>query len=412
MDQATLIPHLFRTEYRKMVAVLCKTFGIDYIEIAEDIVSDTFLLASESWSLKGIPENPPAWLYTVAKNKTKDYLKRHTIFQQKIAKQLRHDATPFQEVELDLSPANITDSQLAMIFVVCHPCNPPEAQIGLALNLLCGFGANEIANAFLTNKETIYKRLQRAKDKLRSEQLVIERPPLAAIKARMPSVLMTLYLLFNEGYYSCSNDHALQKDLCLEAIRLAYLLADNEPTASADLYALLALMCFHASRFESRVGPNGQTITYDQQDSSLWNHELIDRGTQFLQAATQGNELSKYQLEAGIAYWHTVDPATNKKWETILQLYNELLVVAYSPIAALNRTFALAKVMGKEAAIREAEKIQLTGHYLYHALLGELYMGINDSTALLHLQQAGKLVTAKADREFIARKISACQHAS
>lgn len=155
MDQTALIPHLFRTEYRKIVSVLCKLFGIEHIEIAEDIVSDTFVLASELWGLKGLPENPTAWLYAVAKNKTKDYLKRDSLFAQSIAKEISYRTTTYEELEIDLSVKNINDSQLAMIFVVCHPCNPAEAQIGLALNLLCGFGVDEIANAFLTNKEDL-----------------------------------------------------------------------------------------------------------------------------------------------------------------------------------------------------------------------------------------------------------------
>src|SRR6187402_2319937 len=168
MEQSALIPHLFRTEYRKIVSVLCKLFGIEYIEVAEDIVSDTFLLASELWGLKGVPENPTAWLYLVAKNKTRDYLRRNAVFARKISQELKHGTETEEEIEIDLSPKNINDSQLAMIFVVCHRCNPPEAQIGLALNILCGFGIDEIANAFLTNKSVIYKRLLRAKEKLRS----------------------------------------------------------------------------------------------------------------------------------------------------------------------------------------------------------------------------------------------------
>src|SRR5436190_15403831 len=187
MKQVEVIPHLFRTEYRKIVSVLCKLFGIEYIEIAEDIVSDTFLLASELWGLKGLPENPTAWLYTVAKNKNKDYLKRNSLFAQSISKEIKYNVPISEEIEIDLSVKNINDSQLAMIFVVCHPCNTPEAQISLALNLLCGFGVDEIANAFLTNKEVVYKRLQRAKEKLRSEKIKIEQPAPADINDRLPA---------------------------------------------------------------------------------------------------------------------------------------------------------------------------------------------------------------------------------
>src|ERR1700722_14826598 len=343
MKQTELIPHLFRTEYRKLVSVLCKLFGIEYIEIAEDIVSDTFLLASELWGLKGLPENPTAWLYVVAKNKARDYLKRDSLFAQSVAKGIKSNATVSEEIGIDLSIKNINDSQLAMMFVVCHPCNPPEAQIGLALNLLCGFGADEIASAFLTNKDVIYKRLQRAKAKLRTEKIKIEQPTLAEIDERLSAVLMTLYLLFNEGYYSSNRDTTLRKDLCLEAMRLTYLLIENEQTNKTFVNALLSLMCFHSSRFDARLNQHGETILYQDQDAGLWNQELIKKGEYFLDQASQGDQISKYHLEAGIAYWHTNKADTKEKWDGILQLYNQLLLIEYSPIAALNRTYALAK---------------------------------------------------------------------
>jgi RNA polymerase sigma-70 factor (ECF subfamily) len=409
MEQTALLPHLFRTEYRKIVSVLCKLFGIDHIEVAEDIVSDTFLVASELWGLKGLPENPTAWLYTVAKNKTKDYLKRNSLFAQSISKGLKYNATTSEEIEIDLSIKNINDSQLAMIFVVCHPCNPAEAQIGLALNLLCGFGVDEIANAFLTNKEVIYKRLQRAKEKLKTEKINIEQPTLSEINDRLSTVLMTLYLLFNEGYYSSNQDITLRENLCLEAMRLTYLLVENEQTNKPFSNALLSLMCFHSSRFDARLNQQGETILYQDQNTNLWNQELIAQGEYFLNQASQGNTLSKYHLEAGIAYWHTIKADTKEKWENILQLYNQLLLIEYSPIAALNRTYALAKVNGKKEAIVEAEKIKLTEHHLYHALLGELYTGLDNTKAILHLQHALGLAKSTADKTLFSNKILACR---
>jgi len=405
MKQPEIIPHLFRTEYRKIVSVLSKLFGIEHIEIAEDIVSDTFLLASELWGLKGLPENPTAWLYTVAKNKTKDYLKHNAFFAQNISKQIKYNATESAEIEIDLSSKNINDSQLAMIFVVCNPCNTKEAQISLALNLLCGFGADEIASAFLTNKEVIYKRLQRAKEKIRIEKIKIEQPTSSEINSRLSAVLMTLYLLFNEGYYSSSQDITLRKDLCLEAMRLTSLLVENEQTNQPSANALLSLMCFHSSRFDARLNQNGEIILYQDQDTGLWNQELITRGEYFLNQASQGDTLSKYHLEAGIAYWHTIKADTNQKWENILQLYNQLLVIEYSPIAALNRTYALAKVNGKMEAIIEAEKINLKGNYLYHSLLGELYADFDNKKAISHLQNALTLAKSTTDQMLIPNKI-------
>lgn len=164
MPEHELIPHLFRTEYRKIVSVLCRHFGFEQIETAEDIASDTFLTASEVWGLNGVPPNPTAWLYTVAKNKAKNYLHRDSIYENKIVPVLQNNSTTFYPEEIDLSPQNINDSQLQMMFAICHPSISTEAQIGLALRILCGFGIEEIADAFLANKETINKRLFRAKE--------------------------------------------------------------------------------------------------------------------------------------------------------------------------------------------------------------------------------------------------------
>jgi len=412
MEQATLLPHLFRTEYRKITAVLCKLFGIEHIEIAEDIASDTFLLASETWGIKGYPENPAAWLYTVAKNKAKDYLKRNAIFNQKIVAQVKHASPNAEEIEIDLSSKNIADSQLQMMFAICHPSIPAEAQIGLSLRILCGFGINEIADAFLSNKETINKRLSRAKEKLRAENVKIELPNDTAIEQRLETVATTLYLLFNEGYYSASQDTSLRKELCLEAMRLTFLLIENEPTNKPFINALLSLMCFHASRFEARISKTGGMILYQEQDESLWDSALIAQGEFFLNKAATGNALSKYHLEAGIAYWHTIKADTTEKWENILQLYNRLLQIEYSPIAALNRTYALSRSSGKKEAIIEAEKLGLTENHLYHSLLGELYTGIDNNKTMEHLQKALELAKSAADKNLISHKITAFMQAS
>jgi len=282
MNEQELIPHLFRTEYRKIVSVLCRLFGIEHIEIAEDIVSDTFLLASELWGLKGLPENPTAWLYTVSKNKTKDYLKRNTLFKEKISSEIKHSSAANEEIEIDLSIKNIQDSQLAMMFAVCDPCISAEAQIGLSLNILCGFGAEEIASAFLTNKEVIYKRLTRAKASLRMENIRIEYPSQKEIYEKLDNVLTTIYLLFNEGYYSISKNTNMRKDLCFEAMRLNYFLIENESTNLPQVNALMSLMCFHASRFDARIDADGEIILYEDQDINLWNMELIEKGVYFL----------------------------------------------------------------------------------------------------------------------------------
>jgi len=406
MQEKELIPYLYRTEFRKITAVLCRSLGIEHISIAEDLVGDTFLLAAETWGLKGVPQNPAAWLYTVAKNKAKDLLKRNTLFSQKISPQIQYTTDDKQEIEIDLSAKNINDSQLQMMFAICYPGIPPEAQIGLSLRILCSFSIDEIADAFLTNKETINKRLYRAKEKLKLDNVKIELPSENEIDKRIENVLTTLYLLFNEGYYSSNNNNVLRKDLCLEAMRLTHMLTENETSNKPAVNALLALMCFHASRFEARVDSNGELILYEDQDISLWNSELILQGEYYLNKASTGNYLSKYHWEAAIAYWHTTTNKETQKWEKILSLYNQLLMTEYSPIAALNRTYALSKVYGNQEAIIEAEKLKLDNNHLYHCLLGELYSEVDIQKAIEHLQQALKLSRVTADKKVIKNKIS------
>jgi len=409
MNEQELIPHLFRTEYRKIVSVLCRLFGIEHIEIAEDIVSDTFLQATELWGLKGLPENPTAWLYTVSKNKTKDYLKRNTIFKEKISSEINHNSTSREEIDIDLSIKNIQDSQLAMMFAVCDSCISSEAQIGLSLNILCGFGIEEIASAFLTNKEVIYKRLNRAKEKLRTANIRIEYPSQKEIYTKLGNVLTTIYLLFNEGYYSNSTDTSMRRDLCFEAMRLNYLLIENGSTNLSQVNALMSLMCFQTSRFDARLDADGEIILYEDQDTNLWNRELIEKGVYFLTQASTGMQLSKYHLEAAIAHWHTQKEDSREKWEKILQLYNKLLIVEYSPIAALNRTYALSKANGKEEAISEAEKLNLTNNHLYHSLLGNLYIDVDNKKALEYFEQALSLAKSTADKNTIEKNIARLQ---
>ncbi|PSL49993.1 RNA polymerase sigma-70 factor (ECF subfamily) [Chitinophaga niastensis] len=406
MEQQALIPHLFRTEFRKIATVLSNLFGIEHVEVAEDIASETFLAALETWTYKGIPENPTAWLYAVAKNKAKNYISRNAVFTNKIARQIKYSLSEGEEIEIDLSDKNIADSQLQMLFAICHPSISTEAQIGLSLRILCGFGIDEIANALLTNKETINKRLYRAKEKLRLENVKIEVPGEAEINMRLETVLTTLYLLFNEGYYSESQDAVLREDLCLEATRLTYLLIENEQTNKPAVNALLSLMCFHSSRFEARKNENGEIILYNDQDESLWNYELISKGVYFLHQASQGDKISKYHLEASIAYWHTIKADTRKKWEKILHLFNQLLQIEYSPIAALNRTYVLAKANGKAAAIIEAEKLNLADNHYYFTLLGELYTDIDNKKAKQNFQKALSLAKTQSDKQTIQKKLT------
>ncbi|MBS1512069.1 MAG: sigma-70 family RNA polymerase sigma factor [Bacteroidetes bacterium] len=405
MAQQEIIPHLFRTEFRKITAVLCSYFGAgaEGLSIAEDIAGETFLSALENWPYKGVPEQPVAWLYTVAKNKAINYLRRHKHFHLRIAPQLKNgDAA--EEMDIDWSAENIKDSQLRMLFAVCHPALSMESQISLALRVLCGFGIDEIASALLSNKETISKRLQRAKEKLRHDAFHTDFHETAVVTQRLEAVLTTLYLLFNEGYYSESNDMVLREDLCFEAMRLTQLLLDNAVTNVPNVNALFALMCFHASRFEARKKDNGALILYHEQDDRLWNRELIQTGVQYLLQAAQGTTLSAYHLEASIAYWFTVKTNNTEKWKTVLYLYNLLLQVQYSPVSSLNRVYALAMVEGPAAGIAAAEQLRLEQNPYYFSLLGTLYQSFNIEKAKRYFDKAIVLAKTKGDKEVLQRK--------
>jgi RNA polymerase sigma factor (sigma-70 family) len=399
-----LVSQLFRTEFRKIVSVLTRTFGLSHIDIAEDIVADTFLLASETWGKKGYPDNPRAWLYTVAKNKTKDYLKRNSLLKKKIELDLKKEGISSELIEIEISNEIIKDSELRMMFAICHPSIPIESQTGLALRILFGFGIEEIADAFLTNKETINKRLHRAKEKLREEKIEFELPGEQEISQRISSVYLILYLLFNEGYYSTSQNTLIRKDICFQAMQLAYILTENEKTNTPELNALIALMCFHSSRFEARMRAD-EIILLEEQDNSKWDYHLIQTGEFYLNTSAKGKKISKYHLEAAIAYWHTQPNNLDSKWSTILNYYNLLLQLEYSPIIALNRTYAVYQTYGREKAIQEALKLNLNSHHQYHALLGTLYSNFDNTLAIEHLSKACELSKSENEKRLIQNKI-------
>ncbi|MBU6343023.1 MAG: sigma-70 family RNA polymerase sigma factor [Bacteroidetes bacterium] len=402
-----IVPQLFRTEFRKIVAVLSKRFGLEHIEIAEDICSETFLLAAETWGKKGIPENPTAWLYTVAKNKTLDYLKRNQHFREKVSQALKNNPDSESSVlDIDLHQENAKDSELSMLFAICHPAIPEEAQIGLALRILFGLGIDEISDAFLSNKETVNKRLHRAKEKLREENIRMEMPVAGEIAGRLSAVLRILYLLFNAGYYAPAKNSVIRKEICLQALQLAYLLSEFKSTHTPAVDALIALMCFHASRFEARLQDNA-LVLLDEQDRSLWDQQLIQTGERYLNQSATGASYTKYHLEAAIAYWHTRENTHPDKWPHILKYYNLLLQIEYSPVAALNRTYALFKNEGPEVALAEARKLALDDQHLYHALMGQLCLGIDEDASVRHFRQAMALSKSDSEKQLLQKKIDA-----
>lgn len=389
-----------------MIAVISKLYGLQHIEIAEDIVSETFLTATENWAQKGIPANPTAWLYTVAKQKTLYHFRRKKIFDEKIIPQIKLSADAITEMkDMDFSTQNIKDSQLQMMFAICDPAIASEAQIALALRVLCGFGIEEIAEAFFSNKETINKRLFRAKEKLRAEKVGLEMPPEKEISSRLDNVLHIIYLLFNEGYYSTTQNQLLRKDFCMEALRLGLLLTEYSHTNLPKTNALVALMSFHASRLDARQSVEDDIILYEDQDENLWNQELIEQGTHYLNLSAQGNELSSYHLEAGIALLNCQKEDTKEKRESILHHYNLLLEINYSPGVALNRIYALYKARGKEIALAQAAKLNLPNNHFYFTLMGELYNGIDEERSKANFAKAISLAKTEGEKQFLKLKM-------
>lgn len=393
-----------------MVAVISKSYGLLHIEIAEDIVSDTFLLAIEDWARKGVPPNPAAWLYVVAKRKTLHYFKRNKLFEEKLAPEIKRqeqaenssNALP----DLNFSDQNIQDSQLRMLFTICNPSIASEAQIGLALRVLCGFGIEEIADSFLTTKETINKRLVRARAKLRSEHLQQDLPDPREMASRLDNVLHIIYLLFNEGYYSASQSQHLCKASCIEALRLGSLLTDYPPTNLPKTNALMALMCFHGSRLDARMGKGDEYVLYECQDETLWDQSLIRQGGKFLSLAAKGSEISSYHLEARIAFWHCHKSTSRTKWLEILELYSQLMTLNHSPMVALNRLYALYKVEGAAAALDAAKEIPPMNNLFYHMLLGELNTQIHPQASRLHFEKAYRQTEVRSQQDYILTKIS------
>ncbi len=398
-----LLPQLYKQEYTRMTAVLCRRFGLKHIEAAEDIASDTFLKASEHWAIHGIPDHPTAWLHTVAGNKAKDHLRHLSVREMQTPENTRPDSSEKGD-DFEFSDQYISDSCVAMIFAVCNPTIPVESQICLALQILCGFSVEEIAHAFLSKTETIKKRLQRARATLRSDHFQIRTLNTAEIKSRSDAALRTLYLLFNEGYFSKTGDRLIRKDLCSEALSLTLTLTDHNLTDTPQTNALIALMCFQSSRLDARINEQGETVLFEEQDKNLWDQSLIEKGNYYLVNACTGNEISKYHLEAGIAYWHTTSTGQDK-WQHILQLYNQLLLIEYSAVTALNRTFAFARVYGNPQALVEAGKLGLTQNSDYHQLLGYLHATMDIDSSIYHYQQAVELTNSETEKQTLGREI-------
>jgi RNA polymerase sigma factor (sigma-70 family) len=409
-----LIGHLFRHEAGKMAAVLTRLLGFNSLDLAEDIVQDTLLQAMSTWKFKGIPENPAAWLYTVAKRKAIDAIRQQKIHEQhhsEIGLALKSEWTLSPTVNQLFLSNEIEDSQLRMIFACCHPSIPYESQLALTLKTLCGLSVAEIANSFLTNAETITKRLYRAREKIREEKITLEAPVPASLPGRLDAVLHSLYLLFNEGYNSSHPDELIRHDLCAEAIRLCLLLVNNTITAVPKAKALLALMCFQASRAEARIHADGSIVLLKDQDRSRWSQPLIEKGKYYLENAAEGDAFTEYHIEAAIAGCHARAKSFNETdWGQIHQLYSILSAIRPSSIVELNKAIAIGYADSPLVGLAALQDIQdLQHHYLYHSAIGDFHAQLgNAEQARRSYEVALGLTASNAEKKLIQLKIDKC----
>ncbi len=406
-----VVEHLFRHEYGKLVSTLVRAVGISKLDDVEDIVQESLLAAMTGWSFRGVPENPTGWLVQVAKNKMVDLMRRRS-FTSKLFVPLvdgLHDAAYAFEIDKLVMPWEIGDSQLRMMFVCCHPGIPIESQIALTLKTLCGFSVREIANAFLTQDATIEKRLGRARKYFRDHNVELEAPAGRALKKRSGAVLSSLYLLFNEGYKQTESEGLFDRDLCLEAIRLARIMAEHAEVQSPDALALLALMTLVAARFEARTNDRGDIVLLSEQDRALWNRELIDQGMDLFARSEPDVHTSTYHLEAAIQSLHVMVPSFDRTdWPAILGLYKRLYKLKPSPIVAMHMSVSIGQVHGPDAAIQLLTSMPLPNYYLYHALLGDAYLKAHrPAEAAASFRRAIKLTTNAREKALLEARLAA-----
>ena len=411
---------LFRREAGRMVAALTRLFGVHNLELAEDVVQDAFCRAVEVWRVRGIPDNPAAWLMAAAKHRALDLLRRDgtaRTYAPELGRLLETEWTLGPVVDEAFSVETIADDQLRMMFSCCHPRLKQEVQIALILHILCGFSVAEIAAAFLASDSAIEKRISRGKRALAASKHLFDLRE-ADIEARLDGVQRALYLLFNEGYHGAHTTEPVRAELCHEALRLTLLLHENPRTAAPSTLALSALMCFLAARLPGRIDATGHMLSLYEQDRSQWDAGLIARGRELLDRSAHGDALTAYHVEAAIAALHAAaDSSENTNWGGIVELFDQLLMLRPSPVIALNRAVALAHHIGADAGLAALRAIddreRLASYPFYPAAMGELELRLgNLSAARDQFLRAASLARNPLEQEFLLQRAAACEPAN
>lgn len=407
---------LFRRESGRMLAALTRLFGVHNLALAEDVAQDAVCRALEVWKAQGVPDNPGAWLMATAKNRAIDVVRRERTartFAPELGRLLETEWTLAPLVDEAFSPAMVRDEQLRMMFSCCQPRLHEAAQLALILNILCGFGVNEVASALLSGRAAIEKRIARGKKVLAGAKTLFDLGA-SEFEERLSTVHRALYLLFNEGYHGASPESAVRAELCAEALRLALLLCEHAPAATPRTHALAALMCLHAARLPARVDAAGDLSAFVDQDRSRWDYALIAEGLALFERSAAGAELSVYHVEAAIAAVHagarTLDETD---WRAIVDLYDRLFSIAPSPVVALNRAIALGQLEGPVRGLRALEDIadreRLAEYPFYPAALGEFELQRGRlGEASNHFQRALSLARNDAERRFLQKRLQRC----
>jgi RNA polymerase sigma-70 factor (ECF subfamily) len=408
-----LVEHLFRHQAGQMLASLTHVFGLENLDLAEEVVQEVLLQALRHWPYQGVPDDPRAWLMRAACNKALDLLRRQAALRRK-APELAERLRERQEQEVDADPpdaAELADEQLAMIFVCCEPALPAEVRVALTLKAVSGFSVPEIARAFLCEEAAIAQRLTRARRRIREAGVRLALPSPVEIPSRLDSVLQVLYLLFNEGYGAHTGENLVREDLCGEAIRLAQLLASRPDTALPKVHALLALFYLQAARLEARVDGEGNLLLLAEQERSQWDHALLALGVAQLELAADGDELSEFHLQAGIAALHaTGGSVAETNWPQLVALYDQLLAMAPSPVVALNRAVAQSMVEGPENALASLDGLSadsaLKHYHLLPAVRADFLrrLGRNDEAAACY-REALTYPCTEPERRFLLQRI-------